>query len=392
MSASFRSIVQQVTQEKLEELKVQKNLMTSHFHPVLEQISADPARPENALQILFEAIKEIPVKYIIDSTLVENLKYVLQNSKEDPSITSELVTAWIEKMEQEIRFALRKCEYSYLYGSLLSEWLELEEKKRAKLALAGDQEGSDASTGVADRVNSNKKEATDKIKALMFKEVSLDDFDPDKFRKFLSDELFNFKDNVDGQSVMKAIRKETQDYFEIENHIISSYDVQCCIKGLRSEELLSLEKKAALKELNDNPDALEEVASLLTNRLRNLNRWEWPSSCKIIKIRRGLAGEYKPFLDEDIITALFLQYVGVRWASYFKRQFLSLYHSKAWTRTHCFDSSIESQRNKFHEGTFLSCLPDSLTSQVNKFQDEYAKIEASDVCENEAPARSHANI
>lgn len=378
MSASFRSIVQQVTEEKLEELQVQKNLMTSHFNPVLEQIRADSVRPVDALQILFEAITEIPVKDIIDSTLVENVKYVLQNSKEDPSITSELVTGWIEKMEQEIRFALRKCEYSYLYGSLLSEWLELEEKKRAKAALVAELDG-DAATDAANRVNANKKEATDKIKALMFKELTLDDFDPDKFRKFLSDELFDFKDNVEGQQVMKRIHKETQEYFGIDNHIISSFDVQCCIKGLRSEELLSLEKKAALKELSENPDALDEVASLLTNRLRNLSRWEWPSSCKTIKIRRGLAGEYKPFLDENIITALFLQYVGVRWASYFKKQFLSLYHSKAWRNVHCFGSSIEAQRNRFHEGTFLSCLPDSLTSQVNKFQDEYAKIEASDV-------------
>lgn len=390
MSASFRSIVQQVTQEKLEELKVQENLLTSHFYPVLEKASETSLTPADALQILFEAIKENPVKDIIDSTLVENLKYVLQNATDDPSISSQLVLAWTEKIKQEIKFALRKCEYSYLYGSLLSEWLELEEKKRAKSVSVAEP---DASTEFAEKVVSNKKEATDKIKALMFNELTSDDFDAGTFRKFLSDELFNFEDKVDGQNVMKAIRKQTEEHFKIENYVILSHDVQCCIRGLRSEDLLSLEKKAALKELSENAEALEEVASLLTNRLRNLSRWEWPSSCAVVKMRRGLAGECKPYMDEDIITALFLQYVGVQWASYFKGQFMSLYHSKVWTKAHCHPSSIESQRNQFHESTFLSCLPDSMGSQDSKFQEEYAKIEASDfLCDMEPMSVMHDSV
>lgn len=379
MSASFRSIVQQVTQEKLEELKIQKDLMTNHFNPVLEQVSVPTINPVDALQILLEAIKDSPVKDIIDATLIENLKYVLENEKDDPSIGSQLVLSWIDKMKQEIQFALRKCQYSYLYGSLLSEWLELGERKRAKSSSPAESDGTNEQPEIADKLTSNKVEAIDNIKALMFNELSPDEYDSEKFRKFLSDELFNFKEKVEGQNVMKSIRKETEDYFKVENCVITAYNVQSCIQGLRSDDLLSLEKKAALKELSENPEALEEVASLLTNRLRNLSRWEWPSSCKLVKMRRGLAGEFKPYMDEDIITALFLQYVGVQWASYFKRQFFALYRSNVWTRKHCFDTSIEWKRNQFHESTFLSCLPDCMATQSNKHQDEYAKIEASDV-------------
>lgn len=54
MSASFRNIVQQVTQEKLEELKVQKDLSTNYFNPILKEIAEPSITPKNALQVLFK--------------------------------------------------------------------------------------------------------------------------------------------------------------------------------------------------------------------------------------------------------------------------------------------------------------------------------------------------
>lgn len=107
--------------------------MTSHFHPVLEKVKAASAKDKKgALSQLYEAVKGSPVKDTIDSVLIENLKYVLQNGEEDPSISDQLLAAWIQRVTGEVSYALRKCEYSYLYGSLLSEWLEVEEKRRRK--------------------------------------------------------------------------------------------------------------------------------------------------------------------------------------------------------------------------------------------------------------------
>lgn len=92
------------------------------------------------------------------------------------------------------------------------------------------------------------------------------------------------------------------------------------------------------------------------------------------EIRRGLAGEYQPFLNEDIITALFLQYVGVEWGAYFKRQFFAIYDSKGWVRTDAKQDSVEGYRAQFYRNALLSSLPDSVASQENRNQDEYAKV------------------
>lgn len=181
--------------------------------------------------------------------------------------------AWTGRVQGEIEYALRKSECSYLYGSLLSEWLELEEKRRRKgedvdaEPEVGDKKEASGAAGAAAR-----EKTLANLKALLFKAPTEAEFSGDKFRQFLSQELFSFGDNVGGEAVLNGVIKETGDFFKPENYYISTHDVQCCIKGLCSEELLSPEKKAALKELSENVEALEEVASLLTTRLKNLDR------------------------------------------------------------------------------------------------------------------------
>lgn len=121
-----------------------------------------------------------------------------------------------------------------------------------------------------DKGKEAREKVVNELKGLMF--AAPKDFDGEGFRKFLVGELFAFGDNVDGEAIFKNVVKETEDFFKPENYYISTHDVQCCIKGLCSDELMSPEKKAALKELSDNGEALEEVASLLSNRLKNVDR------------------------------------------------------------------------------------------------------------------------
>jgi len=383
MSASFRSILQQVTQEKLEELQVQQNLMSSHFKPVLEQAQDTSKNPVQVLTALYEALRDSPVEDSFDQILIDNLKYVLQNAKDDPSLSSQLVLIWIEKLKQEIKYALRKCEYSFLYGSLLTEWLESEERKAGKqqgpAPTPGQEGGADMTSPQQDeKAKLDKQKSLDILRKLMFTAPSQEEFETEKFKKFLTEELFVFGEEYESKKIIEEIQKETKDFFNPVDYVISSGDVKACISGLSSEELLSPEKKAALKELNENTEALEEVATLLTSRLRNLQRWQWPSTggSDVVDLRRGLAGEYKAFLNEDIITALFLQYVGVQWASYFKRQFMTIYSNKTWIKEDCFPNSIEQQRRQFHQQAFLSLLPDSMYSQDSQHQEEYARIES----------------
>lgn len=53
------------------------------------------------------------------------------------------------------------------------------------------------------------------------------------------------------------------------------------------------EKRATLKAFQQNPTNLEEVASVLSMRIANLDSWEWPKGGIIIEFRRHLNGKYR---------------------------------------------------------------------------------------------------
>lgn len=330
MCTSFQSVVPQVSQKQLEELRLQRNLINYHFNPVLRHVDQPSVDPMNGLQLLYQAVKNIPIKNIIDKSFIDDFNEILKKAR--------------EKLKEEIKLCMKKCEYSYLYGSLVREWLELEEADKIEKR--------------KERIKREKYEAVRKKKSLIFTPPSINEFEARKFRKYLSYELLSFEENTEGRSIMNETRKASRDFFKIDNQCISTYDVQCCIKVMIAEERLPREKIATLKELNANSDALTEVASLLTNRLLNLKSWTWPS--ELVELRR------KAYLNEDITTALFLQYVGTQWAAHFKGQFMKIYKSKIFAKVFCNNDSIEraieSKKKELHESTFLSCLPDSLES------------------------------
>jgi len=199
-SQSFRNILLQVTVEKLDELKRQKNLMTSHYAPVLD---AATSGNRAALQLLYEAVRDSPVNIFAES-LSENLKHLLQNAQEDPSISPQIISVWIEKLKAEIEFSLRKCEYSYLYGSLLSEWLEVEGRRSAQ-----DQRSEEEKS----RLDREKQIAD--LQAIIFAPA---DFDKNAFNAFLTQELFDFGNNPGHNEILNEIRNETKEFFKHQTH------------------------------------------------------------------------------------------------------------------------------------------------------------------------------
>jgi len=210
----------------------------------------------------------------------------------------------------------------------------------------------------------------------MFTPPTEKEFKSKEYSQLLT-ELFNQGTDSQNQEILKGIRKETKGFLDIRTSTITASDFKSCISGLCAGNLLSEEKKSALQELDENTEVMAEVSSLLTSRLQNLERWDWPArSCQSLEIRRGLAAEWKGFLDEDVLTALFLQYIGVQWGVYLKRQFRRIYESSIWRKAQDADRmSIEGHRSEFHQQEFLSGLPDSFASQGIQPILEYVKAE-----------------
>lgn len=76
----------------------------------------------------------------------------------------------------------------------------------------------------------------------------------------------------------------------------------------------------SVERLPRQPVILTEVADVLNMRLASIDDGEWNSDLAVEQ-RRHLNGRYHMYIDEDLLEALFLQYMGVKWSIFFKKAF-----------------------------------------------------------------------
>jgi len=56
---------------------------------------------------------------------------------------------------------------------------------------------------------------------------------------------------------------------------------------------------------------LGEVAHVVNMHLFSLSSWPWLEEGVPVEMRRHLNGKYQIFMDEDIIQAIFLRFIGL---------------------------------------------------------------------------------
>ncbi|CAO3675127.1 unnamed protein product [Umbelopsis ramanniana] len=142
-----------------------------------------------------------------------------------------------------------------------------------------------------------------------------------------------------------------------------------CVEGLMASDLLNPKKQAVLRQLRQSEPHLQDLAALLSSQLKEVNYWNWPEQGVYVNVRQSMAGRYQAFLDEDIITALFLQYIGVRFAVYLKEKFSKVYSmydpAIVTSPQRPPNFGIERCRRNLYQKSLLSILPNVMQNGVN---------------------------
>ncbi|EPS39630.1 hypothetical protein H072_6576 [Dactylellina haptotyla CBS 200.50] len=162
---------------------------------------------------------------------------------------------------------------------------------------------------------------------------------------------------------------------------LARVDVKQSIHGLVSGELLTEAKKAACKEILLSDVILDEIAMVLTLRLREIENWKYSEPSVQLNFRRHLNGKYRCYADESLLDAIFLQWIGVKWGIELRRVLGIVHRSAAWYRPEnlidaarqevrstmlpleeekAASNSIDMQRKSFMKEFFLTLLPESL--------------------------------
>ncbi len=148
--------------------------------------------------------------------------------------------------------------------------------------------------------------------------------------------------------------------------------------GMLNTDLLSEEKRKALVDFRNNPAILQEIADVLNMQINALESWSWGEEGIPVNVRRALNGKYRVYMDEDILQALLLHFIGMKWATHFRSVFGAFFDSAAWKQSsdnslnglarrkrqrflgqdHENEQNVKAERHeRFQNDYFLSQLP-----------------------------------
>ncbi|KAK2597193.1 hypothetical protein N8I77_013054 [Diaporthe amygdali] len=364
MSGSvFSETLQQITDTKLYELSKKRAVFEAKKASTLSSIGSQ-ADPIERLVDLSNGVKEsFGIRLDKDGKVLtnltkhphlevqlKNLDRFLAQARSDPSVSIKTLADWEENLLRHLEIQSLKFQYATLYGQLVTEWLSGDQKK------GGDKE-EDTEMGEAfeDVGSTAKLKSKEEWETKAFEPAHVD---VNSLSGYL-EVLFGLAESEQDQfskkrrQALQKLREEVED-FEVDisrPDQLNNGNLRWTIQGLMSSELLTNEKREVLKDFLGNPVILSEIADVLNLRLAALESWGWGPNGVSVEQRRKISGVYSIHMHEDVLQAIFLQYIGVKWSVFFKKALTSFRKTEgAWTSLHKDIPEHEKRRLEYYLG------------------------------------------
>jgi len=341
--SAFSQTLNSITDTKLQVLSKQHTDFAAHRDGVLSRATQATDLRER-IRILLGGINSLHIKGGIElvggrpatpiSALaasnadIHNISLFLDQVRQDTDVGKSLLDGWEEKLTDIFRKETIKFEYAELFGKLLIQWVsESGADATGVVEAPSDDVEMDHSSTVSDFQKIGRKEMHEQrvqFESIVFKPL---DTDADAIEKYLED-IFSSKE---AQRQLADCRLELESFGRrLFDNPFTPETVKSTIKSLLSADLLSNEKRTTLREFMWDKTVLGEVADVLNMHLFSLSSWSWPEEGVPVEMRRHLNGKYRIFMDEDIIQAIFLHFIGLKWSVEFKEKFTNIFNSRAW--------------------------------------------------------------
>lgn len=356
MSSSFSQTLNSITLTKLREVSKQLADFNSHREKVLSSLSGARSSRER-VQVLVDGInswRSVGVASTNSSRdtrdYLFNVKKFLVQAERDASIGEASLREWEADFTTHLDTEKAKYEYAELFGRLLSEWI------------ASPASVSEMTAGVSDEAVLSVDETFERVgrkemheQRAMFESLvfTAKETDTAAIVAYL-DDLFSSKGAKEALETMrKWIGKLGDDL--LRGTKIYASELKLAINSLLVADLLSNEKRDTLKEFTQNSTVLAEVTDVLNMHLLSLTSWSWiPDGSRAdaipVEMRRQLNGKYRVYMDEEILQAIFLHWIGLKWATTFKRYFRKFFESRAWSLPTQPVSKMENERREYFLG------------------------------------------
>jgi hypothetical protein len=275
---------------------------------------------------------------------LKNVERFLGQARYDPSVSSKLLRDWEDSLIQALNVQSLKYQYASLYGGLVTEWLSAD---KASMASSGDD--SEMSEGFEEIASREQLESRAEWERSVFEPFNTD---PQAIISYLKALFGETGSKTQAYNALKKLRDDVRSFEEIlAGPEQFNVDVlQWVIKGLTASDLLTDEKHAVLKDFSNSRVILSEVADVLNMRMTALDTWTWGGDVPIEQ-RRTISGSHNIFMHEDLLQALFLHFIGVKWSVFFKEAFTAFSDfTGAWTSLQKDITELDQKRRDYFLG------------------------------------------
>lgn len=350
----FSETLHTITTTKLEELDKQRSAFEKEYVALLAAAKAEPDPLKRLVLLKSGTVSCLGVKVIIDKSGgvtysgnrdtqlkvdLTNLNRFLEQARFDPSVAGQVLQRWENTLLQYLSVQASKFQYADLYGKLVTEWLSSEKK----MPTNDDVDMSESFEEVPGAKKLASRAAWEKN---VFEPANVDI----QALKAYLDQLF-ITDKKAATSAITDLRRRVEDFENILSRP-AQFNVptlRWVIEGLEKSDLLPNEKREVLKDFLSNDVILTEIGDVLSMRIAALDRWTWGEHVALEQ-RRKLNGSFSIHMHEDVLQAIFLHYIGVKWSVFLKGALRNLQKHSAWKSNRAEVSKLDRKRRGYFLG------------------------------------------
>ncbi|KAL8692422.1 MAG: hypothetical protein Q9224_003960 [Gallowayella concinna] len=363
-AAALSESMQRITTSKLTVLNKQHEAYESKKKVTLDTLHAE-ADLSAQIRILLEALVLHQIPTAVTNLVPGNIHRFLNQRRNDPSVSVEMLEGWKADLERCLDIKSHKYEHASLFGQLVTEWLEQPGNAPALPSRSSDASADDASQDSFQPVG--RKEMYDQRR--QWESLVFDDnkkSDPDAIKAYLSALFGSTTKSEKLTSTPLETLRATMSQFDLGKFDTKS--IKWSIKALLKVDILSPSKRAALSDIKDNKLVIEEMVDVLNSYLDDFDTWSWGDEPITVELRRQVNGKYRVYMDEELLQALLLQFIGLKWAVHLKEAFLEFFHAGSWIQSP--QRSLDRKARARREG-FLGKGSTTLLNIRNERRNDY---------------------
>ncbi|CAF1473044.1 unnamed protein product [Rotaria sordida] len=344
-----REALSLMTKLKLDRFKLQKLKFEEEYNRIITQKHDSTLTLLDKVRMLGGSIKTLFGEEDKERYL-KNFDSLLSVSKANTSTSNNLLESFYHQLMRIISCGKKRSEYNYLFGLIMSQWLSEQKDEFAPI-----------------EVNTTNESllTNEQLQKIIFDRSQLN---LDQWRNFLQTKLFAFFENDSKlKTAFDEFKLVTENYGKtLLTQKVSSTAVRRAIDSHINSSALDTYRKRLLVKMRSDENAINEFASSLTLMISDLKDWKWPVEGVRGIFRRNLVGKYRCYYEEDFLTAIFLEHLGLQWSYHFKRELKTLFAALTKkSRNNCSSKSIQYKRLIMQEEEYwMASLPDEFDAKT----------------------------